>query len=934
MAYDHIQPAAFVPDPAAGPFRSHYCTLAFPAHWRGPILELYRRGKGEQTQARIKQVPIRRLNVVMRTLAPDLVSVDANASFDEDKPWLYADDAYPQVVMNAFLHAWLHDMQPSPEAYPLLKETLRKLNADELHWTPPRQTDLLELTLSQGGTAEPAPHLFRLLPEVLAERIALLAPYEHDGVRISFRRVAIDGQAHGAELMSWPPLPYETKAKEKDDDARAWYYCGVIRISVRTAPFSPIPRVHLGVGIRRWVSGPLWMPARRGVSVYLLADNPLVPDGLTPKRFAVAKLVWDYHSGKTRWAQGGPEGMLVRLSALDNLPPADVLAKEPEAWISGKDGLTAAVAYHTMMGWHPVGAGVMPSERRRLVEWAAQALEPDFKPVDALRRTEITPQNPMRVLERNLPVPREAEADERAAIAAVNQQKDLRNAEQRRARVALAVGVRGLTALLLYQTKAMRDQLVAAAEDSLGLSPHRVEAGPSTWSWRAPDLVVRIHAHRLGTLGEPLGGDEAPRRGEEQDAAIAQRRTEVAAALAQLTATTPDPAQIVFVELDGKQRFRKRTSDPKFAIRLGCVDGGMVSQFLQPPDQDARDKDDSAFRAAAAWADGLRQIGVRFVPEHTLGDAIPQNLNQVASWMVKRHAGPTNRSQFTPVAVLIKPGQPSIMGRIAGMSGWVPYPELLKNLAGTLPAEELKTKEQQITAAAVFIRTTLYGLRAAPTLVVTHAQNTRYRWPWLQNPGLVADRIQLGSAPLQRITLYNRQLRIARVATGDRDETAEWWAPKPNQAAGFAKNLWLPANADETNRVFYSTTDKASTHKLSVDATKLTPHRIGDGDPKIDADKNAWNPDLLEFTMVGLQPKDVAEQWAMYLHQQRFSDDYRDGLALPLILHLAQLASHYALPHEDVELLSVEAGAETTDQADVLTREDPLADAVEESDEL
>ena len=33
-----------------------------------------------------------------------------------------------------------------------------------------------------------------------------------------------------------------------------------------------------------------------------------------------------------------------------------------------------------------VGTGLMPSERQRLTEWAAQALEPEFKPVPDLRR--------------------------------------------------------------------------------------------------------------------------------------------------------------------------------------------------------------------------------------------------------------------------------------------------------------------------------------------------------------------------------------------------------------------------------------------------------------------------------------------------------------------------------------------------------------------
>jgi hypothetical protein len=37
----------------------------------------------------------------------------------------------------------------------------------------------------------------------------------------------------------------------------------------------------------------------------------------------------------------------------------------------------------------------------------------------------------------------------------------------------------------------------------------------------------------------------------------------------------------------------------------------------------------------------------------------------------------------------------------------------------------------------------------------------------------------------------------------------------------------------------------------------------------------------------------------MYLHQQRFPDDYPDGLQLPLIAHLAELTSEYALPHDD-----------------------------------
>ena len=89
--------------------------------------------------------------------------------------------------------------------------------------------------------------------------------------------------------------------------------------------------------------------------------------------------------------------------------------------------------------------------------------------------------------------------------------------------------------------------------------------------------------------------------------------------------------------------------------------------------------------------------------------------------------------------------------------------------------------------------------------------------------------------------------------------------------------------------------------------TKLTPHVATWTDKKTqeektgtftNADKPAWNPTLLEITAAALQAGEDPRQWAMYTHQQRFPDDYPDGLKLPHVLHLAELATEYALPHE------------------------------------
>jgi hypothetical protein len=36
----------------------------------------------------------------------------------------------------------------------------------------------------------------------------------------------------------------------------------------------------------------------------------------------------------------------------------------------------------------------------------------------------------------------------------------------------------------------------------------------------------------------------------------------------------------------------------------------------------------------------------------------------------------------------------------------------------------------------------------------------------------------------------------------------------------------VPADADDNNRVFYSTTEKTSSHHIGVEAAKLTRHQI------------------------------------------------------------------------------------------------------------
>ncbi|GAB3724551.1 pPIWI_RE module domain-containing protein [Nocardiopsis nanhaiensis] len=933
VSYKAIQPAAFIHSPDADPLYHHFHTISFPAQWREAVLGLYADSVPEKRRDKVLQrrrVPIRRLDRLMRAAAPNLVATGRDASIDDETPWLYANTPYPPAVLRGFLSAWLRDMfdprhdgrgEPDAESYRRIRQSMRILDTSDLQWEL-NGVDLTSQELSDGGTSVPDPRLFRLLPEHLADKIAAFSeesPYEHGGERLRFRRAAglIDTEA---ELISWPPLRFTKKSGHV-----AHRYSAYIRLSLRTSPFSPIPRIHMATGIRRWVSSKVTMKGVQAASVYLLADSSLVPDGPVPERFAVADIAWNRHTRQVEWREGGPGGMLTRISMLDALPPADVLRKDAADWIDGQGGLSLAVTHHTTMGSHGVKAGLMPEERRRLVEWAGQALAPQLTPVAPLKKSTVSKRNPAAELEQTRSIRKAASPEERQDVEAENERISARNAARYRARAATALGEEGLgkqalSAVVFHQSTVMRDHLLQAAENHLGLAPYRQRSGPDEWVWSTPELEVYVKVTDLGELGAPLGGEHESLSRKKMEEAIAARRAEATAKMQEVLGSTNDVEVpfLSFVELEGPFRpstfkgFRPR-NDPKGALRLGFADAGLVSQFFRPLDrevkEDKRDQD-AAYRAKAAWADGLRQLGIVLTPRHTLAPEVPEDLAQVAFWIVKRSVdSKSNHRQFTPVAVYTR-GDSLVLGRTPELTEWIPYPELLKKLTGRVSTTT--TARAQTETTATFVKNTLYALRGTDTLVITHAQNARYRWPWLLNPGLLEDRIVLGDGPVQRMRARWKRLRVARVATNDRNETPDWWAvpEEEDKPAGMAKGVWLPEDLDPSGRVFYASAQRPDSMQAHTATTKLTPHSIK-GRPKEPGekapDRNMHQPDaqvgtpqLIELTMAGLCEGDDPETWAMFLQQQRNTEDVSTELVLPFTLHMAALTKEYALPYENV----------------------------------
>jgi hypothetical protein len=114
------------------------------------------------------------------------------------------------------------------------------------------------------------------------------------------------------------------------------------------------------------------------------------------------------------------------------------------------------------------------------------------------------------------------------------------------------------------------------------------------------------------------------------------------------------------------------------------------------------------------------------------------------------------------------------------------------------------------------------------------------------------------------------------VTDSEQGETAQWWEPETDELAGISKGLWEQPGADDTNRVFYWTSEKGSSHtKKQRDDTKITPHisektskKTGEKTIRqvINVGRNAWNPALLEITVTGCAAGDQPDAWAMYIH--------------------------------------------------------------------
>lgn len=929
-AYTRIRTASWLPDSPDASVTARYQALPFPEQWREVLLELCNAGRPTDAEP-YRTVPTRRMEQVLQTFAPDYLVLPRPR--DGRGHWLLVPEGVerlPDQVFRALYNAWLSDLRPDMAKDPHYRELLAKARA-MLDDAPPRwepvELELLRCPVTEGGTAAPLAHQYPLTTDWFARKILALEPYDYGSGTLRFHAVPHGPRDQGAELVS-EPLRF-------DKDGQRWWYSITLNVTLHTVPFEPLPRIHLHTGIRRWATrvgaaGRLYLPRRRRTTVLLRPRVPWLPGASRSDWFAVARLErrWDREARDwvTGWVEGGPAGMLHRLS-LSSFPDAEAIVTAPEEWLA--DDMSAAVVYSTAMGSHGVLPGLMPHQRSELVAWAEQAFAPELRPEPERVRTRLGRSTPLNTP----PKTKTPEYDRRRAAkvraAAAHAMRALGAVEDDRA---------VLEAWLLWQTPQMRDEAVEAFIGLLGLgggSRAAIDAllsaasGPrGLLEWRTPELLVRLHCRRLTEgLGDDLALPEGRRTKAMVTAAVAERRDRAARWMA---AERPGTApSLALVELDRAADFTTSDHDPKFALRLGFAKAGLLTQFVAVPKKTAGydSTRNVGHRAEKAWDDGLRQLGVRVLPEHGLSDGLPEGLRYAAIWLVRKNR--TSRTRWAghvPVAVLVAPGPEEGIAEVrgwdaeadGGAGAWIPYPSLLLRLtervdvSSVLAADDEdeeafrrpdyhREMERQRRQVEEWLQTVLRTLRGVPTLLLACAQNVRSHWTWLQDGQVQRDRVRTGVAPHRRL---DPDLRLLRVRKTTGRETPQWWGVHPKDGLnGLAAHLWVAPRPDGAGggRVFWSTTPKPSQFKDSaVSGDKLggRPLTRGSGRPTIDADKVGWNPGLVELAVLGCHEDDGddPEALAMAAHHLRQPPDYPQALALPLPLHLAELAQEYVLP--------------------------------------
>lgn len=898
MSYNAIELAAYQPTDA---ILQPVHILRLPGELRAALEKLYRSGLSDRFAETTRTFPIKSLNTLLPLAAPDVLSAGSRVSIKDDVPWLYSLHQVDTELVRDLINIWSLGLKGDDEHRTTVAGLIDRA---PMVWER-IPLDLAGTATSPEGMTKPADHVYPLLPALLARQLRLEGRLTTgNGDRLSFMESPWRG--HGAELVSWPPrqgLPEEPDS----------WFSYLITISIQTLPFQPSFRVHVRTGIRRWVTKVgaqgLVYTAGRSVSVYLAATTAWPGMTDVKSRLAVHRLRYDPKDARHAWHLIDQPHLLPQASLIRSPVDATELCREPLRFLTDSRTVRVAIPYNTSMGTHAVGAGLMAGDRVPFLKATDLAFADIVERVPDWQRQSSLPDKPSNHQSRPT-FPTSLPKEERDRLAA--EAKRNRAAETTKTRrIALQSVLSGgpFTARILWQEAATREALVEALRDVLGLDAHLCTHGTDstgamqTLTWSTPELKVVLELARAGDLCGGLGvAMERPTR-TELGQAVAARRTAARATF------EGQEAHAAIVEID--RVFKVTHDDPKFVIRLGSADAGVLTQFMQTADQDTRLAKERPHRARQSWLDLLRQLGSARVPQPVLSSRLGEDLQYIAVWAINRQRrSATNPRVWRPIAIRYRPfSAEPIEGWQDEDRCWAPYRSFLLWLAQDAKAQSRYDEYSEADKASdedsrwsrdrrqretmAFLRHLVAAQQGRPTVLLAHAQNFRSDWPWLGNTRMTMDRIDLGDGDVP-VSLWGNELHVVRVRDSQGDETPQYYGAGGKH--GLPAGMWA-VSSDDDARLFYSSGERAVTGSNAAVGARKEGIRIASRDREvIDTGTPAYNPNLLELCVAARSADTSPAELASYVHQLRYAPELERWLTLPYPLHLAKKAGEYASP--------------------------------------
>lgn len=849
--YKQIRPVAYKFGSEFQSIPIEYYTLAFPETWKLSLNEVH--AKSIDRPVDKTSLPNRSLNGAIRSLVPDIISIDQYLGGWKGRPWLRSSSKYASPdALRIILYNWAKIRMGRIDSS-ILYPVLQQLKPEMLQWKQSKLDIANWETYPNGTTKMTDEAQFTVLPDYIGTQLA--APniqYELKDQTFQLYRVPISPGNSGAELISWPP---QQAVIGTGDGQKSHYFSILVTITVQTVPFDPQPHIHIDLGVRRWISQPDSLLGAGNTSVYVKSSVPWIEGIHQLPSFQVASTRWIKNKNgdfELIWRNYLVD-ILNQLNPGHKFPTPDELLKDPTKFLSPQSSVNAAVVYRNgITPAHGVKAGLMPGDRKPLVDQFTAVLAPSFELVDTYERADSRRFSIQNIFTEDREKAKEQQLEEALL-------------EKRHEAICGAVGKK-LSIEIHYQREETKDEFIAQLNELLGVTiedKFPVEVTPAA-------LTITIDARQVGAIGDKLNIDG------KKSSLVDRRYTAIDERAALIASDFPKSSipTICFFEIGDRDNFT-RENDPKMAIRRGFARTGRLTQFINR-DSDASLPD----RVKRCLLDGLRQLGINQLAFNQ--DVLPMKANYVGLWLIyiNKNKNPAGVHQFIPVFTLIEPEKHKVHARVPGIERWMPYCELLMEIGCGETVRGYDTREQALPFIQQVIEREI--VPEGDAILMCVAQNLRRTWTWLRDSDLALDALNFGQEKLRPITDLEG-LRIVRIRSNHGQETPEWYAvdEKDDEKFGFSKGLFSAGERRYASTYGKSAQFKNITKNDSIITRPNAP---------------AWNPAMYELTVAAVQKDDNILDIAATVHLLRdMSVQYDDATRLPLPLHLASLTEEYML---------------------------------------